>query len=94
MATQRVRFQCSHSIYNAGEIAGFPEATARQLITSGIVVPVVTEVQPPITEEPDAPEDELSYLDTGTKDDTEDEMKRKAMRRPPRDRMMRGSQTK
>lgn len=39
-----VRFVHSHAPYNAGEVAGFDEATANRLIAAGVAVPYMPEV--------------------------------------------------
>ncbi len=38
-----VRFVHSHAPYNAGEVAGFDEATANRLIATGVAVPYAPE---------------------------------------------------
>lgn len=98
-----VRFIKSHSIYNAGEVAGFPDGAAQRFIDAGVAVAweAATSEMPSEADQAPAPkamtaEEELAAMgvDTSTKEDTEEEMKQKALRRPPKDRMVRGSQTK
>ncbi len=97
-----VRFIAAWSLYNPGETAGFSAEIAASIVDAGRAV----YVNPPVLVEPEAAqapvakemtcEEELAALgvDTSTKEDSEEEMKRKGMRRPPKDKMVKGSQTK
>ena len=99
-----VVFKKAWQIYNEGEQAGFPAEVAHQLVEEKVALYLTP---PPPLDLPDereqAPgpkemtrEEELAALgvDTSTKEDSEEEMKRKGMRRPPKDKMLKGSQTK
>ena len=99
-----VQFIAPWSLYNAGETAGFAAEVAQSLVDAGrAVYPIPLSVPTFDVEQDQTPvplamtkEEELTALgvDTSTKEDSEEEMKRKALRRPPKDKMVKGSQTK
>lgn len=104
-----VQFIHPWGIYNAGEKAGFTGPIATSLVEAGVAIypthpvmadMVMAETHNPFAEAPTArtmtKEEELAFfgVDTSTKEDSEDEMKRKALKRPGKDKMVKGSQTK
>lgn len=96
---KRVEFLRHSHIYNAGEIAGFDDAYAQRLVSQGAaryVPEVPTEAEQAPVHREMTREEELAALgvDTSTKEDSEEELRQKALRRPPRDKMVKGSQTK
>lgn len=104
-----VRFLKPHGLWNGGERAGFPAAEAARLVDAGVAVYVPHEAQVPAqviagemmetsSQAPQLPltkdDEEAGWVEPETKDTDSDDMKRKALKRPSKDKMVRGRETK